>query len=132
MIQAIFSIWLCRASSWCFIIDYRATWAVITQCKRCCRLHNQRPIYAEEVINMNYTYILTCSDGTLYCGWTNDLDKRLKAHNEGQGAKYTKPRRPVVLSYYEAYETKSEAMKREYAIKHLSRAEKEKLIQSRP
>ena len=59
---------------------------------------------------MNYTYILTCADGTLYCGWTNDLDKRLKAHNAGRGAKYTKPRRPVALSYYEAFETKGEAM----------------------
>ena len=62
------------------------------------------------------------------CGWTNDLDKRLKVHNQGKGAKYTKPRRPVVLSYYEAFETKQEAMSREYAIKHMSRAEKEHLI----
>ena len=77
---------------------------------------------------MNYTYILTCADGTFYCGWTNDLDKRLKVHNQGKGAKYTKPRRPVVLSYYEAFETKQEAMSREYAIKHMSRAEKEHLI----
>lgn len=77
---------------------------------------------------MNYTYILTCADGTYYCGWTNDLDKRLKAHNQGCGAKYTKPRRPVELSYYEEFETKQQAMKREYAIKHLSRGEKEKLV----
>lgn len=77
---------------------------------------------------MNYTYILTCADGTYYCGWTNDLDKRLKAHNQGKGAKYTRPRRPVVLSYYEKFETKQEAMSREYAIKHMSRAEKEHLI----
>lgn len=77
---------------------------------------------------MNYTYILTCADGTLYCGWTNDLDKRLKAHNAGRGAKYTRPRRPVVLSYYEAFGTKSEAMKREYAIKHMTRKQKEMLI----
>lgn len=77
---------------------------------------------------MNYTYILTCADQTLYCGWTNDLDKRLKAHNAGLGAKYTKPRRPVALSYYEAFETKEEAMKREYAIKRLSRRQKEMLL----
>lgn len=77
---------------------------------------------------MNYTYILTCADGTLYCGWTNDLDKRLKVHNSGQGAKYTKSRRPVVLSYYEAFETKSEAMKREWAIKRMSRREKMGLV----
>ena len=78
---------------------------------------------------MNYTYILTCADGTFYCGWTNDLDKRLKVHNQGKGAKYTKPRRPVVLSYYEAFETKGEAMKREYAIKQLTRKEKLKLME---
>ncbi len=48
----------------------------------------------------NYTYILTCADGTLYCGWTNHLEQRVKAHNEGRGAKYTKARRPVVLSYW--------------------------------
>ena len=77
---------------------------------------------------MNYTYILTCADGTFYCGWTNDLDKRLKAHNQGNGAKYTRPRRPVVLSYYEEFETKGEAMKREYAIKHMTRRQKEMLI----
>lgn len=77
---------------------------------------------------MNYTYILTCSDGTLYCGWTNNLDKRIRAHNLGRGAKYTKTRRPVVLSYYEVFETKSEAMKREYAIKRLTRGDKLRLM----
>ena len=55
---------------------------------------------------MNYTYILHCADGTLYCGWTNDLKKRLHAHNSGTGAKYTKSRRPVTLAYYEAFGTK--------------------------
>lgn len=50
---------------------------------------------------MNYTYLLKCADDTLYCGWTNQLDKRLKAHNDGKGAKYTKARRPVSLAYYE-------------------------------
>lgn len=77
---------------------------------------------------MNYTYILECSDGTLYTGWTNNLEKRLKDHNEGRGAKYTKARRPVVLVYQETFETKEEAMRREYAIKQLSREEKKKLI----
>lgn len=77
---------------------------------------------------MNYTYILTCADGTFYCGWTNDLDKRLKAHNEGRGARYTKTRRPVVLSYYETFQTRKEAMKREYAIKRLTRRQKETLL----
>ena len=59
---------------------------------------------------MNYTYLLECSDGTLYCGWTNDLEKRVNAHNSGRGAKYTKPRRPVRLVWYETFETKEEAM----------------------
>ena len=81
---------------------------------------------------MNYTYILTCADGTFYCGWTNDLDKRLAAHNQGKGAKYTKPRRPVILSYWEAFDTKEEAMRREWAIKRLSRKEKERLMDHAP
>lgn len=77
---------------------------------------------------MNYTYILKCKDNTYYTGWTNNLEKRIKDHNDGKGAKYTKPRRPVVLAYYETFETKEEAMRREYAIKHLTREEKEKII----
>lgn len=79
---------------------------------------------------MNYTYILKCRDGSLYTGWTNDIEKRLKAHNEGYGAKYTKSRRPVELVYYEEFDTKEEAMRREYRIKHLSRKKKELLIRS--
>ena len=78
---------------------------------------------------MNYTYLLECADQTLYCGWTNDLEKRVKAHNSGQGAKYTKPRRPVVLVYYETFQTKEEAMRREAAIKRMTRAEKKRLIE---
>ena len=77
---------------------------------------------------MNYTYILECKDGTYYTGWTNNLEKRLKDHNDGKGAKYTKPRLPVSLIYYEEHETKEEAMRREYAIKHMTRCEKGKLI----
>ena len=77
---------------------------------------------------MNYTYILKCADGTYYTGWTNDLEKRLAAHNAGTGAKYTKARRPVELVYYEEAETKEQAMSREWHIKHLTRAEKEKLV----
>ena len=76
----------------------------------------------------NYSYMLKCSDGTLYTGWTNDLEKRVEAHNSGKGAKYTKARRPVELAYYEEFETKEQAMKREYAIKQLGRKEKQKLI----
>lgn len=78
----------------------------------------------------NYTYIVKCSDETLYTGWTNNLKKRLEAHNSGKGAKYTKNRRPVELVYFEEYDTKQEAMKREYAIKQLSRQKKLALIHS--
>ena len=77
---------------------------------------------------MNYAYLLECADKTLYCGWTNDLEKRVEAHNLGKGAKYTKARRPVALVYYEAFETKREAMMREAAIKKLDRKKKEALI----
>ena len=78
---------------------------------------------------MNYTYILKCSDNTLYTGWTNNLEKRIKDHNDGKGAKYTKARRPVELVYYEIFETKEDATKREYAIKQLTRTQKMLLIQ---
>lgn len=84
----------------------------------------------KETTRSNYTYILKCSDGTLYTGWTNDLTKRLKAHNDGRGAKYTKTRRPVALAYYESFSSKEEAMRREYEIKHLTRKEKKKLIEN--
>lgn len=77
---------------------------------------------------MNYTYILSCADGTLYTGWTNDLDRRLAAHNAGKGGKYTRSRLPVTLVYHEEFETKEEAMSREFKIKQLTRAEKLKLI----
>lgn len=77
---------------------------------------------------MNYIYIVKCKDGTLYTGWTNNLEKRIKDHNDGKGAKYTKARLPVELVYYETFETKEEAMSREYAIKQLSRKEKDELI----
>ena len=77
---------------------------------------------------MNYTYIVQCSDGTYYTGWTNDLKKRIKSHNAGTGAKYTRPRLPVTLVYYETFVTKQDAMRREYAIKQLSRHQKEHLI----
>lgn len=74
--------------------------------------------------------MVQCADGTLYTGWTNCLEKRLKAHNEGKtGAKYTKNKRPVVLVYYEGYETKEEAMRREYQIKQLTRKQKKELME---
>ena len=78
---------------------------------------------------MNYTYILKCADGTLYTGFTNDLEKRLKAHNSGKGAKYTRNRLPVRLVYSETFSDKREAMSREWHIKHdMTREEKLKLI----
>ena len=77
---------------------------------------------------MNYVYILKCSDDSLYTGWTNNLEKRFKAHSTGKGAKYTKARLPVELVYYEEFEDKIEAMKREYEIKQLKRKEKLELI----
>ena len=77
---------------------------------------------------MNYTYILSCRDGSLYTGWTNDLEKRLRAHNSG---KYTKSRRPVALAYYEEFETREMAMRREYEIKHMTREMKLNLISSK-
>lgn len=77
---------------------------------------------------MNYVYIVKCSDGTLYTGWTNNLEKRIKAHNDGKGAKYTRGRGPIELVYFEEFEEKVKAMKREYEIKKLNRVSKEKLI----
>jgi putative endonuclease len=76
----------------------------------------------------HYVYILKCADGTLYTGWTTDMEKRIRTHNDGKGAKYTRSRRPVKLEYYEEYDDKTIAQRREYAIKQMSRNEKEKLI----
>ena len=78
--------------------------------------------------NENYTYILQCADGSLYTGWTNDLKHRISAHNSGTASKYTKTRRPVKMVYHETFDTKQEAMRREYAIKQLTRKEKLDLI----
>lgn len=82
----------------------------------------------EESEKLNYTYIVKCADGSLYTGWTNNLEKRIAAHNAGKGAKYTKSRRPVELVYHEMFETKEQAMSREYTIKQMSRLQKENLI----
>ena len=76
-------------------------------------------------------YILRCSDDTLYTGWTNDINRRLAAHHEGRGAKYTRGRRPVTLAYLEEFATKEEAMSREARIKKLSRAQKILLLNIR-
>ncbi|GGI04113.1 MULTISPECIES: GIY-YIG nuclease family protein [Mammaliicoccus] len=79
-------------------------------------------------MDKHYTYILECKDHTLYTGYTTDLERRLKVHNDGKGAKYTKIRRPVKLVYHETFDNKSEALKREYALKQLSRKQKLALI----
>jgi putative endonuclease len=72
-----------------------------------------------------FVYILKCADGTLYTGSTNDLEKRVKVHNEGKtAAKYTRARRPVKMIYSEQFKTKSKALKREWQIKKLTRKEK--------
>ena len=75
-----------------------------------------------------YTYLLRCSDGTLYCGWTDNIEKRLTAHNSGKASKYTRSRLPVKLVYFETFDTKQEAMSREARIKQLSRREKLALV----
>lgn len=80
-------------------------------------------------IILNYTYILRCSDGTFYTGWTNHLEERVRAHNEGRGAKYTRSRSPVELVYYEEFGTKREAMSREAVIKRMTRAQKLALVE---
>lgn len=78
---------------------------------------------------MYYTYIVQCSDTTYYCGYTDDLKKRIESHNTlNTGAKYTRSRRPVKLVYSESFETKNEAMKREANIKKMTRLEKHNLI----
>ena len=80
---------------------------------------------------MNYVYMLRCRDGSLYTGWTNDLEKRLKAHNSGSASKYTRTRLPAEMVYFEEWESKEAAMSREWHIKRLSREEKLKLIENR-
>ncbi|MEF9934005.1 MAG: GIY-YIG nuclease family protein [Clostridium sp.] len=77
---------------------------------------------------MNFIYILKCSDNTLYTGWTTNLNRRLKTHLSGKASKYTRARLPVEMVYSESFLTKSEAMKREAAIKKLTRKEKLNLI----
>lgn len=82
------------------------------------------------VIGMYYVYILKCCDGTLYCGYTNDVEKRFETHQSGKGAKYTRGRLPLELVYTEEFETKSEAMKRECEIKKMNREKKMEIIEN--
>ncbi len=76
----------------------------------------------------HYVYILECSDGSYYTGYTNNLEKRIEAHQTGKGAKYTRGRTPVELLFSEVYESKTEAMQEEYRIKQLSRKQKEEYM----
>ncbi len=76
----------------------------------------------------HFFYVLECRDGSYYAGYTNDLARRVRVHNEGKGAKYTRAKRPVHCIYYETYETKRKAMQAEYQFKQLSRQEKERYI----
>lgn len=78
---------------------------------------------------MPYTYILLCSDGTFYTGWTFDLEARTRVHNEGKGARYTRTRLPVKLVYWEPQPSRGAALRREAAIRKLKRAEKKALIE---
>lgn len=79
----------------------------------------------------NYVYILSCGDGTFYTGWTTHLEQRVQVHNQGKGAKYTRSRLPVELLYFEEYSDKKEALRREAAIKKLTRKQKEELIEKK-
>ena len=80
--------------------------------------------------NKYYLYVLECKDSTLYTGYTNDVERRVAVHNSGKGAKYTKARVPVTCIFHQQFETKSEAMKAEYAFKKLTRKQKLDYIRS--
>ncbi|HEY4566208.1 GIY-YIG nuclease family protein [Planococcaceae bacterium Storch 2/2-2] len=79
-------------------------------------------------MNKHTFYVLQCSDGSFYAGYTNDLEKRIATHNRGKGAKYTRARLPVTCIYEERFETKREAMQKEYAFKQLTRLQKERYM----
>ena len=79
---------------------------------------------------MNYVYLLRCADDTLYCGWTTDLEHRVRVHNSGRGAKYTRSRTPVKLVYFEEFEDRKDALSREWHLKRLPREEKLLLIRN--
>ncbi|WP_259519808.1 GIY-YIG nuclease family protein [Halanaeroarchaeum sp. HSR-CO] len=77
---------------------------------------------------VHHVYVLACADDTLYTGYTTDVERRVAEHNAGNGAKYTQSRTPVEVVHVESFETRSAALSREYAIKQLSRAEKDRLV----
>ncbi|WP_336358603.1 GIY-YIG nuclease family protein [Haloarcula sp. CGMCC 1.6347] len=77
-----------------------------------------------------HVYVLRCSDNTFYTGYTTDVERRVREHDAGDGAKYTRGRTPVELIHVESFDSQSEAMSREYEIKQYSRAQKERLVES--
>ncbi len=94
-------------------------------------LNSDKPVKVlqeKDFSTKHFVYILECSDGTYYTGWTTNLEKRINAHNTGKGAKYTRGRTPVKMVYFEELNSKCEALSREFAIKKLKRNEKELLI----
>lgn len=78
---------------------------------------------------VHWVYVVECDDGTFYTGYTTDVERRVREHDRGEGAKYTRGRAPVELVYSERFESKSAAMSREHEIKQLTRAEKERLVE---
>lgn len=104
-------------------------WRIMLRIRMRTGRKNREKEYGQIMEQQDCVYVLLCGDGTLYTGWTNNLPKRLADHQAGEGAKYTRSRLPVQLVYYELFASKQEAMKREYALKRLSRAEKVKLIE---
>jgi len=81
-------------------------------------------------VSTHFVYVLECADGTLYTGYTTDVERRVAEHDAGEGAKYTRGRTPVTLRHVESFDSRSAAMSREYAIKQLSRQEKKRLIEA--
>lgn len=79
---------------------------------------------------MFYAYIIRCADGSFYCGYTTDVEKRFEKHKSGKGAKYTRSHLPLEIVYIEEFESKSDALKRECEIKSMTRSQKKKLINS--
>ncbi|WP_424002072.1 GIY-YIG nuclease family protein [Haloarcula salina] len=78
----------------------------------------------------HYVYVLRCSDGTFYTGYTTDVERRVREHDAGEGAKYTRGRTPVELVHVESFDSRSAAMSREYELKQRARAQKERLVES--
>jgi putative endonuclease len=79
-------------------------------------------------VSDHHVYVIECADGSLYTGYTTDVERRVAEHDAGEGAKYTRGRTPVTLRHVESFDSRSVALSREHAIKSLSRAEKERLV----